>query len=62
MTYTQALHDAMRVSLALRCRVAVLYGGADHSWDWCQERNGFYVPPDWEIVSVIDRGQLEGRD
>ena len=64
MTYTQVLHDAMRVSLAMRLRVAILYGGVDHGHDWKGERKegGFDVPQGWRIDSVVNRGQLEGRD
>ena len=64
MTYTQALRDAMRVSRAMRCRVAILYGGVDHGHDWKGERKEgeFNIPPTWRMVSVVNRGQLEGRD
>ncbi len=63
MTYTQALHDAQRVSLALGCRVAVLHGGKHLTFDWKGERKGggFDVPPGWRIASVINRGELESR-
>ncbi len=64
MTYTQALTDATRVSLAMSCRIAILYGGVDWGHDWIggeHSQGGFDVPSGWKIVSVIDRGQLESR-
>ncbi len=64
MTYTQALTDAMRVSLAMHCRVAILYGGGGPGWDWKTEykEGEFGISPGWRIHSIVDRGQLQGRD